>query len=131
MKDHHEINTLEAQDKALEALWEEFSDVPMDPETECMEEQFLDFPAGTYREDIWHWFDQRYSKGVAHLLMQDGVDRTDVTAKMVFLHSCCFECETMDCAYNHEGECRYALVHESKPDITDENGCASGMINFL
>lgn len=63
-----EIETLAERDAKLEQLWNEFSDVPMNPETECMEEQFLAFPVGTHREVIWHWFDKRYSKGVAHLL---------------------------------------------------------------
>ena len=58
----------EPSDEYLRKLWEDFSDVPMDPETECMEEPFLDFPAGTHREDIWHWFDDRYSGGVYLLL---------------------------------------------------------------
>lgn len=33
-----------------------------------MDEPFLGFPAGTHREDIWHWFDERHSRGVAYLL---------------------------------------------------------------
>ena len=57
-------------DRELEALWEEFSDVPMNPETECMEAPFLDFPAGTHREEIWHWFDERYTTGVTGLLYE-------------------------------------------------------------
>lgn len=121
--------TIEAQDALLEELWARFGDIPMDPETETMEEDFLDFPHGTHREDIWHWFDERYSKGVAHLLMScDGVDRTDQTAKMVYLNQLCFECETEGCVYNHDGECRYALIHEKKPVITEEDGCKSGEI---
>lgn len=63
-----EMQTLAERDAALEKLWEEFGDVPMNPETECMEAPFLDFPAGTFREDIWHWFDERHSKGVAYLM---------------------------------------------------------------
>lgn len=55
-------------DRELEVLWEQFGDLPMNPETECMEAAFLDFPAGTHREEIWHWFDERYSKGVAALM---------------------------------------------------------------
>lgn len=62
------IEPLAERDKALEAMWREFADVPMNPETECMDEPFLDFPTGTPREDIWHWFDERHSKGVAYLL---------------------------------------------------------------
>ncbi len=63
-----EFWTLAERDTALEKLWEEFGDVPMNPETECMEAPFLDFPAGTFREDIWRWFDERHSKGVAYLM---------------------------------------------------------------
>lgn len=35
----------------------------------------------------------------------------------------CAECESMDCKFNHGGECRFALVHERKPRITDDDGC--------
>lgn len=55
-------------DDQLRNLWDVFGDVPMDPESEEIEENFLDFPAGTHREEIWHWFDERYSGGV-HALM--------------------------------------------------------------
>ena len=60
--------TQEQCDYALKQLWAELTDIPMNPETERMEAPFLHFPAGTEREDIWHWFDERYSKGVASLL---------------------------------------------------------------
>lgn len=40
----------------------------------------------------------------------------------------CFECETTDCAFNHNGTCRYALVHEKAPTITEEDGCIDGVI---
>ena len=55
-------------DDQLEELWAVFEDIPMDPETEKIEDDFLNFPVGTHREEIWHWFDERYSKGV-HTLM--------------------------------------------------------------
>lgn len=54
-------------DRELEMLWEQFGDLPMNPETECMEAAFQGFPVGTHREEIWHWFDERYSTGVAGL----------------------------------------------------------------
>lgn len=63
-----EIETVRDRDKELEELWGAFGDIPMNPETECIEEKFLGFDAGTDREEIWHWFDERYSKGVAALL---------------------------------------------------------------
>lgn len=47
------MNTLRERDAELEILWEKFSDIPMDPDTEKIEETFLNFPAGTDREDIW------------------------------------------------------------------------------
>lgn len=57
-------------DKELESLWREFTDIPMDPVTECIEAPFLDFPASTHREEVWHWFDERHSKGVYYLLYE-------------------------------------------------------------
>lgn len=118
-----EIDTLQSQDMKLEELWAQFGDVPMDPESECIEEQFLIWERGTNREEIWHWFDQRHSKGVAHLLYHDGIDRTDQIARLTYLNQLCFECESRTCQYNHNGECRFALVHEREPQITDEDGC--------
>ena len=55
-------------DEQLEAFWTQFGAIPMDPETERMEDDFLCFPRGTHREEIWHWFDKRHSKGVVYLL---------------------------------------------------------------
>lgn len=60
------------EDIRLEELWKKFGDIPMDPETECIEEDFLHFPAGTERMEIWHWFDEHHSVGVAYLAGQEG-----------------------------------------------------------
>ena len=68
------------KDAAVLEIWNAFEDVPMDPETEEMEEPFLHFPAHTDRETIWHWFDDNYSKGVYALLYGDGEDRTEEIA---------------------------------------------------
>jgi hypothetical protein len=56
------------KDKEIEALWNEFGDIPMNPETEEIEQDWNGFTAGTNREDIWHWFDERHSKGVGWLM---------------------------------------------------------------
>ena len=56
------------KDRELEKLWQQFGDIPMNPETECIEESFLNFPIGTNREEIWHWFDEQHSIGVAYLM---------------------------------------------------------------
>lgn len=54
-------------DEQLKLLWVYFGDVPMN-EQEEIEEPFLGFEAGTDRMDIWHWFDEHYSKGVVQLI---------------------------------------------------------------
>lgn len=119
-----DIETIRDRDEALEELWAQLGDVPVDPETEKLEEPFLHFPMGTDKEEIWHWFARRYSKGIAHLLYGfDGIDRTDQTAKLLYLKQLCNECESQTCQYNHGGECRFALVHEREPRITDDYGC--------
>lgn len=117
------METLGERDKLLEEAWSLFGDIPMDPETEKMEEAFACFPAGTDREDIWHWFDQRHSKGVAYLLYKDGIDRSEGIEKLAYLNTLCSECESVSCQFNHAGKCRFALVHERKPRINDEDGC--------
>lgn len=58
------------KDSKVEKLWDKFVDVPMNPETECIEEDFYIWPNGTYREDIWRWFDANHSKGVYYLLYE-------------------------------------------------------------
>ena len=118
-----DIEALRNRDEELEEMWRRFGDVPMDPETECIEEQFMGWGSGTHREEIWHWFDRRHSKGIAYLLYNEGFDRTPEAAKLLYLKQLCIECESSSCQYNHQGECRFALVHERKPRITDEDGC--------
>ncbi len=118
-----EIDTLRDRDEELEELWEQFGDVPMNPETECIEEQFMGWGSGIHREEIWHWFDRRHSKGIAYLLYKNEFDRTPEAAKLLYLKLLCSECESCTCQYNHGGECRFAMVHERKPCITDEGGC--------
>lgn len=118
-----EIETLRDRDELLEDLWEKFGDIPMNEETECIEEQFLGWGPGIEREEIWHWFDKRHSKGIAYLLYGDGIDRTDQVANLIYRRQLCFDCESQTCQFNHGGECRFALVHERKPRINDYDGC--------
>lgn len=120
------MKTLEERDKYLEELWGFFEDVPIDPETERIEEGFLGFPPGTDREDIWHWFDERHSRGVAYLLYGDGVDRTPVFAELAYYQALCPECDTRDCAF-WNGVCRMPMIAGKKPFITDDDGCKNYM----
>ena len=57
------------RDKALEYLWDELTDVPLN-EDEELEKRYLHFSIGTEKEEIWHWFDQKHSKGVYYLLYE-------------------------------------------------------------
>lgn len=62
---------------AARKLWSEFGNIPMNPETECIKEHWLKFPAGTRREEIWHWFEEAFGVSVAKDLMlcRDESDR--------------------------------------------------------
>lgn len=40
----------------IRELWLEFGDVPMNPETECLEAAWEEFPIGTNREEVWQMF---------------------------------------------------------------------------
>ncbi len=57
--------------KELEKLWDEFEDVlfiESDNGTLVLASSWNGFDPGTDRETIWHWFDERHSKGVGWLL---------------------------------------------------------------
>lgn len=58
-------------DAEIENLWCDLTDVPFDELPDgrlVLAEDWKQFPAGTDREDIWHFFDRNHSKGVAYLL---------------------------------------------------------------
>lgn len=64
----------------LYALWDQLADVPVGydgPDVDCIEEQFLHFPEGTHREDIWHWFEDQHDQFIVGEVMS-GVRRSDV-----------------------------------------------------
>lgn len=123
-----DIETLRDRDEELEELWAQFGDIPMNPETECIEEPFMGWGAGIHREEIWHWFDARHSKGVAYLLGAGEVDYGKVS-KLIKLGDMCNDCESYGCAFNSGGICRFALVHERWPLITEEDGCKEGVFD--
>lgn len=63
--------TQEDLDLLLESMWETLEDVPCEENEKgelILAVDWECFKAGTEREDIWHWFDERHSKGVAYLL---------------------------------------------------------------
>lgn len=54
-------------DEVLEFLWGRLGDVPVDDDG-CLTDCFMGYEIGTDREEIWHWFDEHHSKGVATLM---------------------------------------------------------------
>lgn len=57
----------ELDDKELTKLWQMFGDVSVN-NMDQIEEEFLGFPEGTEKEEVWQWFDERYSGGVVKLM---------------------------------------------------------------
>lgn len=63
-----------AKDETLEAMWASLEDAPYDPETERFDRNVYgigedDEPLSRY--DVWRWFDERHSHGVAYLMMEE------------------------------------------------------------
>ena len=52
----------------LQELWNQLGDIPVNNDDE-IEEDFLDFPVGTDKFEIWHWFDEQCPNGLAKDLM--------------------------------------------------------------
>lgn len=67
----NQLIPLSVRDAEIERMWDEFANIAFDEDEDgrlVLSEPWLCFPAGTEREEIWHWFDQRHSKGVYWLL---------------------------------------------------------------
>lgn len=56
--------------ECVKGIWTEFGDVPMNPDTECIKVSWRDFPAGTHREEIWHWFENTFNVRVYDLMYE-------------------------------------------------------------
>jgi len=62
---------MKLNDTHLEKLWDELGDIPFDEDSEdeiILAVDFNIFQKGTAQYNIWHWFDEKHSKGVAYLL---------------------------------------------------------------
>ena len=58
-------------DKLLQELWEGMKYIPFDEDDYGelrISKEYGPFEIGESRDEIWHWFDSRYSKGVVALL---------------------------------------------------------------
>ena len=54
--------------KHIRDLWDEFGAILMNEETECIEVEWHGFPAGTFREEIWEWFESQFNISVVDLM---------------------------------------------------------------
>ncbi|WP_051516941.1 hypothetical protein [Herbaspirillum sp. RV1423] len=55
--------------------WEKLGNIPVsegtvDVDADTIEESFLQFPVGTHREEIWHWFEAQHPDFVVGEVMQ-------------------------------------------------------------
>lgn len=57
-------------DSKIKELWLEFGDVPMNPDTEEIEQEWNSFLIGTHREEIWHWFEEQFNISVVDLMVE-------------------------------------------------------------
>ena len=63
----------ELNDSYLEEKWKELEDVLFTEDKYhnlVLSDDWFIFDKGEYKENIWHWFDKHYSKGIECLLMK-------------------------------------------------------------
>lgn len=66
---YYEYNEPQMSKETIEALWAEFANICVD-DNDCIDTSFCGWECGTYRDDIWHWFDAQYGLwGGVHVLM--------------------------------------------------------------
>lgn len=66
------VATINNPDAECEVWWDKFMNTPKNPVTNCIEQDFADFPAGTHVGEILKWFDENHSNGVTFLLYEKG-----------------------------------------------------------
>lgn len=54
----------------LRQLWNAFAELPVNNNDE-IEHEFLNFPAGTSKFEVWHWFDERCPNNLHDDLMYE------------------------------------------------------------
>ncbi len=52
-------------------MWNEFGDIPINDNDE-IEQDFYHWEKGTYRFDIWHWFDEKLPNSLTELVLLKG-----------------------------------------------------------
>lgn len=63
------LEEIQLNDDILAKLWGMFGDIQINDEDETLDD-FMGFPAGTCRLEIWHWFDEHFTHGLGAFLEQ-------------------------------------------------------------
>lgn len=61
---------MEANKQTPQELWDELGNIPVNDDGE-IDEEFLDFPIGTDREEIWSWFEEEFDLAVVDLMYKN------------------------------------------------------------
>ena len=130
MSNHKPVSATWSPDQcdcALERLWAELEDIPMDPRTERMEARFLHFPAGTERKDIWRWFNARYSQGIVSLLYGGASSCGSPMGQSARLEGLCPKGSLGDWTPSRAGVCYASLILGRNPQTIEGGKCSAYM----
>ena len=59
---------LKTEPRLIRRLWESLGNVPINPKNETLDARWGGFYPNTKRENIWHWFEDRFDIKVADLM---------------------------------------------------------------
>lgn len=54
-------------------VWNKLKNIPVD-QNDFIECDFLHFEKGTFKEEIWHWIEDKYDVPIAKLMGYDGYE---------------------------------------------------------
>lgn len=110
--------------RVLEEFWKNLTDVPFAENEDgtlvlekghklmCGSREIATFPAGTEREEIWHWFDERHPKGVVYLM--NGVE-AETSEKYYSIEN--GNAVQLDIAYTEEEAIRKCLENSEAKQV--------------
>lgn len=81
---------IDNHDAEVEKLWDGLTNVPFDKREDgslYLSRDYGPFHKGDVREEIWHWFDEQYSRGMYYLLYKRKIG--EKPALNVLILSCC------------------------------------------
>lgn len=70
---YHDVTYQRLTDSYIKGKWKELEDVLFTEDKYhnlVLSDDWFIFDKGEYKENIWHWFDKHYSKGIECLLMK-------------------------------------------------------------